>query len=332
MIKIELLNKFGLSDDEINLYGTDFLLQYLKYHHITKYGESTILFLGFDGEELNSLKRNAKLNGLEEKERLGGLTFVCVSEKFRDTKRISKAKEFEVTFLNKNEFLEIFKEGEYLINENENIYLKLVREEFRITKPLSNFDYTAKVGSFSFTSDFEYDVNLYKGTCNCEDYRKNKHSQFQNGDLRRYCKHLISAYRDYFKPREQNEFKKFIIDGCYALKNNFKIIRLAKVEKPIYLSYDFEQECDIYFTYKNNVYEKFRYYFKTEYFDYDDKPHGYVKDLRIELNKIFKPEKEYYKKKKAREETKEIDANVYGCIYSFVFIGIVLFLIFSFSS
>jgi hypothetical protein len=330
IIQINLLKKFGLSDDEINLYGTDFLLQYLKYHHKTKYGKSTILFLGFEDEELNLLKRKAKLNGLEVKERIGKLTFVCVSENYSDTKKKEKAKEYEVTFLNKNEFLEIFKEGEYLINKNENIYLKSVREEFRITKPLSNFDYTAKVSSFSFSSDFEYDINIYKGTCNCEDYSKNKHSQFQNGDLRRYCKHLISAYGDYFKPRERDEFKKFILDGCYALKNDFREIRLPKVEKPIYLSYDLNgQECDIYFPFKNNVYEKFCYDFKGEYFDYEDKPHGYVKDLRIELNKIFRPEKEYYKKKQIRKEMKQFDANVDGCIYFFVFIVIVLILIFS---
>ena len=201
IIQIDLLKKFGLSDDEINLYGTVFLLQYLKYHHINKYGESTILFLGFDDEELNSLKRKAKRNGLEVKERIGELTFVCVSENFRDTKRIGKAKEYGVTFLNKNEFLEIFKEGQYLINKDENIYLKSVREEFRITKPLSNFDYTAKVGSFSLSSDFEYDVNLYKGTCNCGDYRNSQRFGFQQGDLRRYCKHLISYYRKIFKPR-----------------------------------------------------------------------------------------------------------------------------------
>jgi hypothetical protein len=331
IIQINLLKKFGISDDEINLYGTDFLLQYLKYHHITNmYGESTILFLGFEDEELNSLKRKAKLNGLEVKERIGGLTFVCVSENFRDTKRISKAKDYEVTFLNKNEFLEIFKEGEYLINKNENIYLKSVREEFRITKPLSNFDYTAKVGSFSFSSDFEYDVNLYKGTCNCDDFRNSKRFGFQQGDLRRYCKHMIFYYRDVFKPKEFFDIKKFILENCYALKKDFKRINLPKVEKPIYLSYDLnKQDCDIYFPYKNNVYEKYCYDFKNEYFDFDEKPNGYVRDLRIELNKIFRPEKEFYKKKKSREETKGIDANVNGCIYFFVFIVIILVLIFS---
>lgn len=329
-VQIDLIKRFGLSDNEINLYGTDFLLQYLKYHHITKYGESTILFLGFEGEELNSLTSNAKRNGLEVKERIGGLTFVCVSENFRDTKRISKAKEYEVTFLNKNEFLAIFKEGEYLLNKNENIYLKSVREEFRITMPLSNFDYTAKVGSFSFSSDFEYDVNLFKGTCNCDDFRNCKRSEFQQGDLRRYCKHMILYYRDLFKPRELFDIKKFIIESCYVLKNNFRIITLSKVEKPVYLSYDLNgQDCDIYFPYKNNVYEKYCYDFKNEYFDFDEKPNGYVRDLRIELNKIFRPEKEFYKKKEAREEIKEVDANVNGCIYFFVFIVIILVFIFS---
>lgn len=333
MIKIDLLKKFGLSDDEINLYGTDFLLKYLKYHHNTTYCFSTILFLGFEGEELNSLKKKAKCIGLEVKERIGELTFVCVNENFKDSKRINKAKEYDVFFITRAEFLEIFKEGEYLLNRNEYIYLESIREEFRITKPLSNFDIIAKVKSFSFTSDFEYDVNLFKGTCNCSDYINSRRFDYQQGDLRRYCKHLILYYRDVFKPRELFGVKECFVENCYALKKDFKRINLTKVEKPIYLSYDLTgQECDIYFPYKNNVYEKFCYDFKGEYFDYEDKPHGFVKDLRIELNKIFRPEKEYFKKKKAREETEEINANVNGCIYFFVFIVIVLFLMFSFSS
>lgn len=330
VIQIDLLKKFGLSDEEINLYGTDFLLQYLKYHHLSEYNESTILFLGFEGEELNSLKRNAKRNGLEVKERIGCLTFVCVNENFRDAKRINKAKEYGAAFLNKNEFFEIFKEGEYLINKNENIYLKSVTEEFRVTKPLSNFDYIAKVESFSLDSDLKFDVNLYKGTCNCDDFRNRRRYEFQQGDLRRYCKHMLLYYRDVFKPREVFDIKKFIIECCYALKNNFRRINLEKVEKPIYLSYDLDgQECDIYFPYKNNVYEKYCYDFKNEYFDFNDKPNGYVRILRIELNKIFGPEKEYYKKKEAREEMKQLDANMDGCFYFIVFIVIILVWIFS---
>ena len=328
--QIDLIKKLGLSDDEINLYGTDFLLQYLKYHHNTTYYVSTILFLGFEGEELNSLKSKAKGNGLEVKERIGELTFVCVNENFKDSKRINKAKEYDVFFINKNEFLEIFKEGEYLVNKNENVYIKSIREEFRIIKPLSNFDFTAKVKSFSFTSDFEYDVNLYKGTCNCSDYTNNRRFGYQQGDLRRYCKHMIWYYRDVFKPREFFGVKEYLIENCYSLKKDFRRIDLPKVEKPIYFSYDLNgQDCDIYFPYKNNVYEKYCYDFKNEYFDFDEKPNGYVRDLRLELNKIFRPEKEFYKKKKTRAEKKEIDANVNGCIYFFVFIVIVLFLIFS---
>lgn len=328
--QIDLIKKIGLSDDEINLYGTDFLLQYLKYHHNTTYYVSTILFLGFEGEELNSLKSKAKGNGLEVKERIGELTFVCVNENFKDSKRINKAKEYDVFFINKKEFLEIFKEGEYLVNKNENIYINSIREEFRITRPLSNFDFTAKVKSFSFTSDFKYDVNLFKGTCNCSDYTNNRRFGYQQGDLRRYCKHMIWYYRDVFKPRELFGVKEYLIENCYSIKKDFRSINLPKVEKPIYLSYDLNgQDCDIYFPYRNNVYEKYCYDFKNEYFDFDEKPNGYVRDLRLELNKIFRPEKEFYKKKKSRRETKEIDANVNGCVYFFVFIVIVLILIFS---
>ncbi len=326
--KIEFIKKIGFSEDEINLYGIDFLLQYLKYHHVKGL---TIAFLGFDDEDLMSMKVKAIDYGLGVRVSSLGVTFVCVNIGFKGIRKLNNAIEKGALVLSKIEFSEIFRRRDYQINKNENIYLKNIREEFRITKPLSNFDYVAKVGSFSFNSESKFDVNLYRGTCNCSDFRISKRYEFQQGDLRRYCKHLILYYNDYFNPRELSDIKKFLIQDCRAIRKNFRNITLLKVEKPIYLNYNLDDDegCDIYFPYKNNEYEKFCYNFKDEWFSYEDKPIGYVKDLRIELNKIFRPEKEFYKKKKSREETKEIDANVNGCIYFFVFIVIVLILIFS---
>jgi hypothetical protein len=56
MIKIDLLKKIGLSDDEINLYGTDFLIQYIKYH---KQKKISIFFSGFDKDELVKVRNIA---------------------------------------------------------------------------------------------------------------------------------------------------------------------------------------------------------------------------------------------------------------------------------
>lgn len=223
------------------------------------------------------------------------------------------------------------KNSDYLINKNENIYLKNVREEFRITKPLCNFDYVGKVESFSLSSELVFDVNLYRGTCSCSDFINNKRYEFQLGDLRRFCKHLIYRYNNYFKPRELSEIQKYLLEDCRAIRTNFKKITLPKVEKPIYLNYNLDDDegCDIYFPYKNNVYERFCYNYKDEWFSYEDKPIGYVKDLRIELNKIFRPEKEFNKKRKLNREIKQADANIEGCIWAFVVVVIILILVFS---
>jgi hypothetical protein len=50
IVKNELIKKFGLSDDEINLYGIDFLLQYLKFH---KNRKLSVFLLGFRKKNLN---------------------------------------------------------------------------------------------------------------------------------------------------------------------------------------------------------------------------------------------------------------------------------------
>lgn len=330
-LQIELIKKLGLSDEEINLYGVDFLLQYLKYHN-TKV--STVFFLGFADHELTFFKARAHANGLVIKTKGFDVTIVCVNELYGDFRKLAKLKDEGVVVLNENEFSEIFKKRDYSINKNENIYITSIRDELRITKPLSNFDYVSKVKSFSSNSNSVFEINLYKGTCSCPDFRQNKRQEFQKGDLRRYCKHLIRNYYDCFNPKELFGIKRFLIQDARAIGRNFREITLPKVEKPIYLSYNLDDDegCDVYFPNKNNIYERFSYNYKDEWFVYEDKPHGHVKDLRIELNKIFRPEKEFNKKQQLRKKEKqvnaEIDAKVDGCIWVIAIVIIIILMIF----
>ena len=77
--------------------------------------------------------------------------------------------EFEILFMRDKK--------EYDLLDNEFLYDLSVPIEFRIAKPLSNFDGTVKVKSFSFDSDKMYDLNLFKMTCSCPDFQEGMRSR-----------------------------------------------------------------------------------------------------------------------------------------------------------
>lgn len=322
--KIELIKKLGLSEEEINQFGDDFLINYLKFHHKKHYGTSSILFLGFNEEEIEKLKIIAIQSYLNVHTRISpNLNFVCAKYDFTDEKRIKKAKETGAIILSKSEFLEIFNENGYKIHENELICPSSVEEGFRIVKPLSNFNKNVVVESFSFLNENTYLTNLFLQTCNCTEFSIGSKSNYEKGDLRRFCKHLISEYRDSFTPEKLTELKGFLIENRYSLKANFKKIYLEKISLPIYLSYQNNNDwCDIYFPIKGS-FSKYSYNYKEERFSYDDKPYGHVITLRAELTKIFGSKKETKKiNKKTIHNQNDGCASVLimGLIMIFVFI------------
>lgn len=327
-VQIDFLKKIGFSDDEINLYGIDFLLQYFRFHR-RKDQQITVFFSGFKNEEFKLVKDIAIKNDLTVEFKFSEkINILCVKESFNGDLRKLQEQDFFIVLL-EEVFLEIFKEREIIINRNENIYLYSIYEEFRIIKPLSNFNCIHKVDSYSDETSKFYNVNLYFGTCSCKDYSLSNRGNFQSGDLRRYCKHLKDLYRISFPQNGNEGIKKYFFDNRFNLKKNLRKISLPIVDKPLYLSYNLDDGgCEIYFPTKNNSFEIYHYDYEAEYFSYDDKPYGYVKDLRIELNKIFRKEKESFKKRQMHREMKESDANVKGCIYFFCFIVIIICFIF----
>lgn len=291
--KIELIKKLGLSEEEINQFGDVFLINYLKFHHKKYYGTSLILFLGFNDKEIEKLKRIAILSMLRVNIRISNnLNFVCVKNDFKDKKRIKKSKETGAVILTESDFLELFNENEYKIYENELIYPKSVPEEYRIVIPLSNFNQNVAVESFSSSNENTYLTNLFTQTCNCKEFSLGNKINYEKGDLRRFCKHLISEYKNSFTPKKVNELKGFLIENGYSLKRNLKNIYLEKINSPIYLSYENNNDwCDIYFPIKNS-FSRYSYNHKEERFSYDDKPYGHITTLKAELNKIFGTKKQ----------------------------------------
>lgn len=220
--KIELIKKLDLSQEEINQFGDVFLINYLKFHHKKYYGTSSIVFLGFN-EEIEKLKRIAILSNLKVNIRLStNLNFVWVKNDFKDQKRINKSKETGAVILTEGDFLELFNNIEYKIYENELICPKSVSEDFRIVKPLSNFNKDIEVGSFSSSNENTYLTNLFAQTCNCREFSLGNKSNYEKGDLRRFCKHLISEYKDSFTPKKLTEFKGFFSRESIFFKKKFK--------------------------------------------------------------------------------------------------------------
>ena len=102
---------------------------------------------------------------------------------------------------------------------------------------------------------------------------------------------------------------------------------IDKIDLPIYLSYNHNNEwCEIYFPIKNS-YSKYSYNYKEERFSYNDKPHGHVAQLRTELNKIFGT-----KKQPSKINKKAIPNQNKGCasvllMFAFMICCIIFFII-----
>jgi hypothetical protein len=130
-----------------------------------------------------------------------------------------------------------FKDSYDLLN-NEFLYDFSVPIEFRIAKPLSNFDKDVLIKSFSFESEISYKVNLHKMTCSCPDYEKKLRSQYSKGDIRRLCKHLMFRYKNNFGLYGLSEFLDEVFNDGYPLKKNLREVHLENYNHKIFVSYD----------------------------------------------------------------------------------------------
>ncbi|WP_127844980.1 hypothetical protein [Psychroflexus aestuariivivens] len=298
MDKEELLEKFNINKNDVENFDLNFLATYLKFHHKKDYGKSTILFWGFDKEEVQKLNEIAINSALDVKKRYSeNITFICINNDFDDNTKLEKANKGNSIVLNFSEFEFIFKNRDYNLLENSDFFPKKEISEIRIPIPLSNFDYEIETDSYSFESDKTYKFNLYKEQCECKEFKEN--SDYEKGDLRRLCKHLLNEYKNSFKPINLNYFTLFLISSDISLKRYLEYFSVGELEFPVYVSYsNLYNWVNIFFPNENGKYTVYGYNKLEKRFSYNDKPIGYVPELRSKLNQIFEPKRNKINKTK----------------------------------
>jgi hypothetical protein len=281
------LSELGLKQTEIDSLELKDAIQYIRFFHRKEWGISTILFIGFSDEEIGVLSDRAENCKLSVKNRLANnLSFICVSENAAQ-KRVEKARSYNAIILKKDEFEIIFDGSEYNLTDSELLYEQSVPKEFRITKPLSNFDQDIDVESFSFDSDIVYLVNLYQMTCTCKDFEKKQRHQYLKGDIRRLCKHLIDVYKNSFGSIGMSDLNKYIIENGYPVNKHFSYFNIEKIPLPIVVNYESKDDWwNIFMSNENGIYSRYGYYPNEKRFANNDKPRGFVPTLRNKLDEL----------------------------------------------
>ncbi|QSS96660.1 hypothetical protein [Psychroflexus sp. ALD_RP9] len=299
MNKEEILKKFNITKNDVENFDLDFLSTYLKFHHKKEYGKSSILFWGFDKKEVQRLNEIAISSALDIKKRYSeNITFICVNKDFNDDAKLAKAKKGNSIVLDLSEFEFIFKNREYNLLENTDFFPKKEISEIRIPIPLSNFNYEIETESYSAESDKTYKYNLYKQQCECKEFKEN--SDYEKGDLRRLCKHLLYEYKNSFKPINLNYFTLFLISNDISLKRYLEYFSIGELEFPVYVSYsNLYDWVNIFFPNENGKYKVYGYNKLEKRFSYNDKPIGYVPELRSKLNQIFESKRNKTNKTKS---------------------------------
>lgn len=281
------LSELGLKPKEINKLKIEDAIHYLRYCHYKPGRDSSILFLGFSEEDTKFLVDNAKNCRLSIKKALSNeLNFVCVSENV-PTEKIDEARDLGSIILTKNDFEIIFNEIEFNLHWNELFCEQLVPKELRVAKFLSNFDVNIAVHSFAQDSQNIYTVNIYLMTCTCKDFEKKNRSQYLRGDIRRLCKHLMVHYRFPFAVRGLSDLNRFIIKSGYSVDKHFRYFNMEKIPLPIAVNFETKDDWwNIFMANEQGVYYRYGYSPTDKRFSYDDKPRGFVLELRKKLNEL----------------------------------------------
>jgi len=281
------LSEFGLKQEEIDKLATKDAIQYIRFCHRKEWGNSLISFLGFSEEEVKILSDKAKNCNLIVKNRLSSnLSFICVSEN-ASPKRVEKTKEYSGTLLTKNEFIKIFDGSRFDLLDNDLLYEQSLSKEFRITKPLSNFDQTIEVESFSFENETTYSVNLYQMTCTCKDFEKKQRNKYLKGDIRRMCKHLMDQYKNNFGLIGLSDLNRYIIENGYPLNKHSSYFRIEEIPLAVMVNYETKNGWwNIFMPNEDGVYSRYGYSSTEKRFSNNEKPHGLVQILRKNLDEL----------------------------------------------
>ena len=290
-----LATDFGLRIEEVENLSLEDLKYYFNFCLGKSYAISSFLIIGYDKESkrLNTIARNCKFkvatipNQFIVKD-TNVVAFLC-SENIAPL-TLEKAKRRGTVIL-KKDFLEKFhtvfftdtthsQNADFLFDKN-------IPIEYRIIKPLSNYDKEIKVNSFSFESDNTYSVNLYKMTCTCKDFHERQRSLLPVGDIRRLCKHLMREYKHNIGLNGLSDFNKNIFNEGYALNKNFKNVIIENVSQPVIINYDTANDWwNIYFPTESGTYKRYGYSPSEKRFSYNEKPKGFVKPLRAKLQEL----------------------------------------------
>jgi hypothetical protein len=167
------------------------------------------------------------------------------------------------------------------------IFETSTHKNVQIAKPLSNFNKSVKVDSFSLEGNNKYNVNIHQQTCSCKDFKGKNREKYKIGDLRRFCKHLIQEYRQSFGTIGLPDFNKFIIENGYPLYEKFEYLTLEKISQQVIVNFNLSENWwNIYIQNEKGVFAKYGYSSSEERFSYDEKPHGFVKELREKLKSL----------------------------------------------
>lgn len=288
----QLISSFGLTQEEIGKLSIEGALSYLRFHLPKKDNRRTILFSGFSQTETSSLTQIALDNNFEIKVRFyAELTFICINDT-PEPEILEKARNNGARILSKSDFQIIFQQGEskYNLQTNELLYDSSISPDFRIAKPLSNFDFVIKVNSFSLKRiDTMYDVNLFRFECTCDDFNKNGRSKYPRGDIRRLCRHLMYVYKTSFGVFEQSKFNLYLFENSFSYKKHIRQFVIEKTNQNVILLFDNAYDWwNIYIEEKNDGYKDYSYLPTQKGFAYNSKPIGIVPHLRTKLEQIHK--------------------------------------------
>lgn len=286
-ISTEFLDRFGLNSNEIKELNELQLINYIKYHHKKNERPSSILFIDFPDEESQMLTKAAENYGLQIKTRITpNLTFICAKDE-TNSKRIETATKNGAYYISPSDLKLIFKQEKYDLNECNLIFDQRIDQHYRIPKPLSNFNATKEIESFSFDNDKIYTVNLYNFTCSCPDFKKMSRDKHPRGDIRRLCKHLMREYRVDFGTDGLTQIQKCIFENERPVYNKFKDINLRDFSRKIIVNFDNNQSWSrIYVEQENSSFKDYSYDFIEKRFSYGETPRGITAPLRVKLDEL----------------------------------------------
>jgi hypothetical protein len=195
--------------------------------------------------------------------------------------------------------------------------------EFLIPQPSPDLDQDLAVKSFSYGSNAQYKLNLYRMTCSCSDFNKRNRKSYPQSDIRRMCKHLMLQYSQSVELSGLSDFNRYAISNCTTIKGNFFDILIETTNQRVFINFwEIDEWWDIFLKNTNGEWQSYKYVPHENDFAYGEKPRGIVRILKKKLRSFYQWSR---KRNKAIEREKKDKAE--GCAPILVLIITICFLI-----